>query len=312
MQKLWLSIVLGLLLTLPGCEQDINLDLPAGKEVLVVEGHIDQNQPPVIMLTRSNPVFAGNTIADIEDDFVHQAQVIVGVGNEQYTLQEYTNANLTPALREIIAEQFSLNLSQLAPGAKPALYFYIAPSLKGIAGENYKLTITAGEKTLTAITSIPHMAPVEMLWTVPHPDPKNESLVTLWYRYRDPDTLGNCIRYFTKRNRQAFYAGYLNSVFIDEFVNGKTINFPLERGQPKSDIITGDKSYSYFRKGDTISLKWSSIDIMHYQFWASLEAERSSNGNPVASPVAIQGNINGGLGIWGGYGSTYYKIIVPK
>lgn len=306
--------ILGLLVLvgLCSCEEDITLNLSNGKEVLVVEGHIEQGRPAIVMVTASNPIFAPISPATITDNYIHNATVEVSVDNQSYILQEFTTAQLTPALREIIAEQFSLNISQLSATASPVLYFYISSKLIGQAGKNYKLRISASKQVLTAITSIPYFRPVDSLWTVPHPDPTNDSLVTLWYKYRDPDTLGNCVRYFTKRNRETFYSGFLNSVFIDEFVNGKYIIFPLERGQSKSSKIQNDKTYSYFAKGDTIILKWSSIDLAHYQFWNTLEAERSSNGNPVASPVTIQGNIKGGLGIWGGYGSTYYKLIVSK
>ncbi|MDQ3291582.1 MAG: DUF4249 family protein, partial [Bacteroidota bacterium] len=155
---------------------------------------------------------------------------------------------------------------------------------------------------------IPNLTPVDSLWFIPHPNPKNDSLVTLWYRYQDPDTLGNNVRFFTSRNREPFYPGYQTSVLTDEFVNGRIIDFPLDRGHPKSEKVDLE-TYSYFKRGDTVRLKWSAIDYQHYQFWFTMEADRASNGNPFGFPTTVRSNINGGLGIWGGYGVSRHTVI---
>jgi hypothetical protein len=73
-----------------------------------------------------------------------------------------------------------------------------------------------------------------------------------------------------------------------------------------------NKYYPYFLKGDTVTVKWSNIDQAQYNFWNSLEYEENNELNPFANPIVVASNINGGLGIWGGYGSTYKTMIVPK
>ena len=47
-----------------------------------------------------------------------------------------------------------------------------------------------------------------------------------------------------------------------------------------------------------------------YKFWRSLERQGGTNGNPFAEPMNLVSNINGGLGIWAGYGTAYYKIPI--
>jgi hypothetical protein len=53
------------------------------------------------------------------------------------------------------------------------------------------------------------------------------------------------------------------------------------------------------------------IDKSHYNFWRTLEADRGSQGNPFGSFVVVKTNINGGIGVWGGYGSSIQTIVAP-
>ena len=104
--------------------------------------------------------------------------------------------------------------------------------------------------------------------------------------------------------------GY-NSVFDDALINGTSFDFPLDRGIDRN-IDSTFNNYGYFNRGDTIIVKWSAIDKSHFDFWRTLEFELGSTGNPFASPVKVQSNVVGGLGIWGGYSSSYDTLVVPK
>src|SRR6478735_3725494 len=297
---------------LAACEKEISLEIPEGEPTLVVEGHIEQDVPPVVVLTRSVPIFSDFSPQQLENVFVHNADVFVSDGSREYKLSEQNSGFLPPELLKVIAEQYGFTPDKNTGQLPFTFYFYSTAELKGKVGGKYKLRIEAEGKTLTAATSIPYLTKIDSLWIKPHTDPKNDSLVTLWYRYRDPDTLGNCVRYFTSRNQEAFFPGYFSSVFIDDFVNGKPyIDYPLARGESKSRVPDFD-TYGYFRKGDSITIKWCNIDIDHFRFWETLESDFGSRGNPFGAPLAIKSNINGGLGIWGGYGVVYHKFVVPK
>ena len=91
----------------------------------------------------------------------------------------------------------------------------------------------------------------------------------------------------------------------------------FNRGLDPSDAFTQDKLASnnntslfyYFKKTDTIFIKFTTIDQNTLKFFTTYEAAYQSNGNPFASPVNIISNIEGGgLGIWAGYGVTYDTI----
>ncbi|MBX0335005.1 DUF4249 domain-containing protein [Pontibacter sp. HSC-14F20] len=303
-------LLLLLLSFLTACEENLTIDIPAGQEKLVVEGHIEQGAPPVVVLTRSRPVFAGFSPADIEDSFVHGAQVVVSSGGQSYTLKEAPAVAFRPELRRVVSEQFAIPEEQLTGNSNFIFYVYTSEELLGEVGKSYQLRISYEGRVLTSSTTIPNLNPLQELFMQPHPDPSQDSLFTLFYRYQDPDTIGNSIRYFTKRNSEPFYPGYFASVFNDELINGvQNLSFPLDRGEPRGQDVDFD-TYSYFAKGDTVIVRWAAIDIEHYRFWYTLENERNNNGSPIGSPNTTRSNINGGLGVWGGYGVTYHQIVV--
>ncbi|OKL41532.1 DUF4249 domain-containing protein [Pontibacter flavimaris] len=293
-----------------GCEEDITVEIPAGEEQLVVEGHIEQEASPVVVLTRTVPVFTEVSVEALAKSFVHDAQVRVTVDGQTYTLDEVPLAALPQELKELIAVQFGLRPEFLSTEAGALFYVYTSQELKGEVGKSYRLHIRHAGRELSAVTTIPHLNPLDSLYTIPHPNPEEDSLRQLYYRYSDPDTLGNTIRYFTKRNSEPFYPGLFASVFSDEFINGATIDYPLDRGEPKGQQEVDVDLYSYFGKGDTVTVRWAAIDQAHYRFWFTLENEQNNNGSPISSPNITRSNIQGGLGIWGGYGVSYHTLII--
>ena len=64
-----------------------------------------------------------------------------------------------------------------------------------------------------------------------------------------------------------------------------------------------------FEKGDTAFLYWANIDKSTYDFLFS--AENDGGATPFSSPSKIISNINGGLGMWGGYNESTYKVYIP-
>lgn len=311
--------LLAALLLTTACERTIDLDLPAGEPQLVVQGHIEPGQPPVILLTESQPVFTPVSPQTLAGAFVHGAAITVSTRDSSFQLQEVSSDTLPIYLRYLLAEQTGLTLDPQTGQLPFTVSFYTTvpspgrPLLLGRAGRTYNLRVAAGGRVLTANTSIPHPTPLDSLWFKAPPDPAlADSLLVLWYRYRDPDTIGNAARYFTKVNREPYYTGRIQSVFTDEFVNGRqNVDFPLERGRPRAQQFEAARS-GLFRKGDTITVRWCAIDQPHFRFWLSADNALNSNGSPLAAPASLATNIKGGLGIWGGYAPTYHRIIAPR
>lgn len=296
------------------CEEEVNLDLPEGKTKLVVEGHIENGMPPYVILTKTISFLKSISPDQYANQFVHGASITVSDGHRTILLTEWCADNLTNAEKEILSKYFD------SPAFDTTIKFnfcvYTIGSLAdtsfvGEVRKRYDLTIQSEGQILTASTAIPDLLPLDSLWPEYNSNTKNDSLITLWARYRDPDTIGNFVRYFTKRNEEPFYPGYFGSVFDDRLINGTNIPFTLDRGQNKS-LPPDFDNFGYFWKGDTIIVKWCAIDPAHYNFWVTAEQEFNNGGNPFGSPTVIQTNIKGGLGIWGGYATFYDTLIVPK
>ncbi len=281
-------ISLGVILMV-SCTKVIDLNLPVPEDMIVVEGRIENGQAPFVMLTRNQPYFGGLDLNNYEQYFISGATVTVWTDSDTVVLDSLN---------------FPLNDSISIP------VYTTFSNFKGELNTTYYLKVEAEGKVLTSHTTIPQLNPLDSIWVVPHPIPDQyDSLVSLYARYDDPDTPGNYVRYFTKRNSEDFKPGR-NSALNDKFINSLIFDFRLERGQYRSDEFDIE-TYGFFWKGDTVTVKWSAIDFSHYKFWITLEDEMNTSG-PVSSNIVVDGNIEGGLGIWGGYAAAFQTIIIPE
>lgn len=314
-RNLILLAVLVLMWMFSACEREITVNLPKPKEQIVVEGYIENGLPPYVFLTRNQPFFGGIDINDLSSYFVRGAKIVVKEGANEVELVEYTSALLNilpPEERQQLADLFGITLD--STGTLPDISIYSVPigsTFVGEVGKRYDLFILAEGKELTATTTIPQPVIMDSLWVQPHPNPDNDTLVRLFAQISDPPQLGNFYRYFTRRNSGPYVTGF-NTVFDDLVVNGTTFPIQIPYGVSRTD--RGESfdvnTFGYWRKGDTCYVRLAMIDRPHYDFWRTLEAERNNQGSPFGSFVIVRTNINGGLGIWGGYGSSI-NVYIP-
>jgi len=293
------------------CEKEIKVDLPPAEAKLVVEGRIEQDQMAYVILTNSTGFFEPTDLTSLEGLFVHDARVTVTVDGIPFVLPETCLNELEPGLRSVIAEMLGLNLDN-----NPINYcVYINPILIGQPDKTYLLEIETGDETYEAETKIPNPVALDSLWYEPA---VGNSLGFVWAQISDPDTIGNAYRWFARRinpgadgnDKDSRYIPPFGSAFQDKFINGQTFSFGFQRGEADNEAELPPEERGYFKTGDTIVIKFTSIDQPHYQFLRIFETEVFNNGNPFAAPTSIPSNIEGGaLGIWGGYGAAYDTIV---
>lgn len=310
------------------CTKEIDIDIPESAKKIVVEGTIENNVPPVVILTRSQRIFDNVNINDIGAYFVHGAQVSVRSSDGAQTeLQEVClqNLNLPPDQAQVLLN--ALGFTTLDSGSIPNICVYTVPdivsffltgtcSFMGKERTSYDLTITApgfniGDDSIvvTSSTYIPTAIGMDSLGFKEHTNPAYRDSFIACYAYLTvPDTFGNFVRYWTQRNSEPQYKPRSQSVWDDKLFVGLSLGLPLERGQPKSKDFDLD-TYTYFRRGDTITVKWSNIDSKTYDFFYTLENDGGDS--PFSSPVRIKTNINNGLGVWAGYATKSYTVIAP-
>lgn len=278
---------------LAGCEKTLNLELDKQPAKLVVEARIENNLPPIVSLSSSLDYFSVIDTTLLSSSFVHGAMVTIQDGNRNYVLQEY---------------------AQILPQGNRIYYYGLKPSdhMVGIPGSKYGLVIETGGQTYTASTTIPLLTKkIDSLWWLKAPSNPDTTKVVLMSRVTDPPGFGNYIRYFTRINQEPFLPGY-NSVYDDQIIDGKTYDVQIDRGTDKNEIVKREER-SYFKRGDTVTVKFCNIDKASYEFWRTWEFNFQSVGNPFSSPGKVLGNIsNGGLGAFYGYSAQFKTLVIPK
>ena len=284
-----------LLLFLTSCERavDFNIDQVAPK--LVVEATIENGQPPVVYLSKSLNYYSKIDQSILSSSFVHNAEVYVSNGTLTHKLKEYT----VPATGGYNFYYYSVD------PASPATAF------NGTLNKQYSLRIVSEGKEYTATTFIPNTTRrIDSVFWKQAPTGNPPEKVAFMIKATDPPGYGDYIRYFTKRNSEPFYPG-LNSVYDDQVIDGTTYQIQVERGISRNDSTS--EGYTFFNKGDTVTLKLCNIDKATFDFWRTMEFTYSSIGNPFASPTKVTGNIsNGGLGYFGGYAAQFRTLIIPR
>ena len=283
----------GLIVILLSCEKNVTVDIPVASEEVVVEGRIEIDTIPIVVLSKTLPFFGEININEIQNQTIPGATVIVSDG----TLTD--------------------TLSQILPGYG----IYFGTHIRGEAGKSYSLTVNVNGKTLQATTTIPHPVKLDSVWWKVNGN--KDSLGFAWAHLTDPDTIGNCYQWLAQRinkytygneigrQKDSVFVAGLGSAFEDKFFNAKSFDFSFARGafsfSDKEDD-TNDEKY-YFKRGDTVVVKYCSIDRKSFEFWRTEDSQVQNNGNPFGSPAPISGNIVGGLGIWAGYASQYDTLF---
>jgi hypothetical protein len=294
MNKTWfLNLLLTLLLT--SCEKAIDLNLDEIDKKLVVEATIDNGGAPVVMLSNSLDFFSEITPVLLNGSFVHDADVFISDGNTTHRLKEYSK----PVSNGFSVSYYTTDSSNLST------------AITGQLNKTYSLRIVADGKEYASTTSIPNITRrIDSMWWKNVYENPDSTKVTVMIKATDAPGYGNYIRYFTKRNHDPFYPG-LNSVFDDQIIDGTTYEIEVERGIDRN--IALNDTYSFFNKGDTVTLKLCEIDKATFDFWRTMEFSYASIGNPFSSPTKVSGNIsNGALGYFGGYACQYHTIIIPR
>ncbi len=289
--KKYFIISLSSLALFSACTEDVDLTLPNSDNKIVIEGLIENGKFAQVLITRTIPLFSTVTGATAADLYVLDATVYV------------SNGSITDTLGLTIDSSSSLGV------------VYQGNSIIGASGQNYSLTVvTADGKIYKATTSIPYPVALDSVWW--KPQPPEDSLGFANARLSEPAGLGNNYRWYAKRpTKDRRFLAQNGSTFDDKLVDGKSFEFAYTKAYDPTDNVNSiendsDEERFYYRKSDTIYIKFCSIDKASKDFFTTFEAALSSNGNPFASPTTVLGNIdNGGLGAWTGIAASYDTIM---
>lgn len=271
-------------LLLLACHPEPDLELPGYSSKLVIDGFIEQDKYPQVVLSRSASYFDNVDSVSIRRFIVSTAKVTVSDGKQEEVLTYRKGEGFFPP------------------------FIYQGTTLKGEVGKTYTLTVSLEGQVYTSTTTILPPPEFDSIWYKPVEEDSSKLLI--YGKLNDPVDETNFYRIFTKRiGKDAKYIPIYYSAFADAPFNGQNFTFTMIRG---SESITSIDNDTYFEKGDTVSIKFCSLTEPHFRFWSTLENELYMTGNPFASSGnKIISNISeNALGIWGSYGARYYNIIL--
>lgn len=269
------------------CRKDVKPILPEYQQKLVVEASIETGGYGIVLLSWSVPYFGNFDFSTPENAFVKGAFVTISDGAVTDTLKE-----LDPSLG----------------------YIYLGLKLKGAEGKTYKLNIKVNGETYTSESSIRNPAKLDSLYFKGELD----SLGWVWQRFSEPSGAGDHYRWFSKRlGKDDFYAAPFSSVFDDKFIDGKSFDFAYDLGpQPNKIQEYRDDPYrSYYKRGDTVVVKFCKIGKVEYDFWNTYYQNKASNSNPFSAPVNVKsafGNNREVFGCFTAYAPAFDTLIIPK
>ncbi|MDF1696394.1 MAG: DUF4249 domain-containing protein [Saprospiraceae bacterium] len=309
--ELWYGIlVFGVLATLwTSCTDEFIPDTQESDQQYVVEGFIeagDSEMPTFVLLTKSIPFLSTIDLTTFNDIFVNNAKVTVFDGAETVELQEFCLDDLPPEVRDAAA--IALGFDPDSTTLNICAYVDLLDVIDRKEGGVYDLKIEVEGEEITATTTIPEFVPLfNLRWDDPPGEP-SDTVARLWVTIDDPANEANFYRYFTEENDNGFVSPF-SSVVDDAFFDGKEFEFPLTKAEPRDGDFDAENFGFYFR-GDSIRIKWMTLDAAHFEFWNTLEFSRN-NAGPFSSYNRVTSNVNGALGVWGGYAVGFYDEFVP-
>jgi len=327
-------------LVLFSCREEITLDLPQIDEQMVVQGSIENGFPPYIILTRNQGYFDPIDNNTFNNLFIDDAEITVWTKHSDGTIDSVYLQKLPPPFDSIpIYTDISYINSVISNPTIDIPY----PFSK--EGQTYHLSIKWNETNVTSKTTIPFSTNLDSIWIE-----KTENLSDGEHKcdiramYTDPDTIGNNILIRSKRTEHWVIDSinqYTNDAIIqkndeslilvdcgpDILINGTSFETYFPRPSPQGGFPSGTYNTNRYKKyqdtttsgkdsiyipNDIVLLKFSQVDEASMRFWRGVVRDITSGGNPFSEPMNLPSNINGGLGIWSGYGATYYKIPIIK
>ncbi|MDI9339027.1 MAG: DUF4249 domain-containing protein [Sediminibacterium sp.] len=269
------------------CRKDVQVKLPTHKQKIVVEASIEVGGPAVVFLSYTVPYFGNFDFSQPQKAFIKGALVIVSDGNSSDTLKELDPQNG---------------------------YLYLGTKLFGQTGKTYYLTVKVNDKIIKGSTFIREPVKLDSLYFKGEQD----TLGFIWQRFSEPAGSGNYYRWFAKRKtKDQFFAAPFGSTFEDRFIDGKSFDFSYDRGPQPNQVqeYRDDPERGFYKRGDTVIVKFCHIGQAEYQFWNTYYQNKASNGNPFSAPTNVKSNYNDPEEVFGcfvGYAPFYDTIIIPK
>jgi hypothetical protein len=304
----------GLLLIIGySCQKEIQLDLPGHEPKLILDGRIETGTPPIVLLSKSNDIYAPTSLADFAAVFQSGAEVTVSNGIDSILLDEICSDDIPDEFKSVFAEQVGIS-EEILNQISICFYTTLNTVIFGEVGRTYYLTVKHENQVYQGETTLLPPVPLDSLYWKEDQKVKDNGLS--WATLSDPP--GQYDAYFWEVKRldrsladslQDVYRPTFNPVFDDTFFDGMTFNFAYENPH-NFRSGTPSEERGFYQRGDTVVVKFSKLDVAVYQFYEKKYIQLQSGGSPFANPINIPSNMSNGLrGVWAGFSPVYDTLF---
>jgi hypothetical protein len=221
-------------------------------------------------------------ITNVDNPFV----VKITKSQDFYDQSNFTTVNHATVQLECLS--IKENLIEKGDG------YFVSSKTKGIPGRSYKLDITSEGEAYCATVTLPKPVAIDTIYFQKGLF-QNDSL-NIVVGFRDPAETENYYRIRLYRNRMYSVNDYF--LMTDAFSNGEKIFAPI--------------LYRYFAPGDTVIVELLNLEKSTWKYFKGM-SESIMQGVNSQAPGNPTSNFSGGaLGIFGAWGSSASRIIVPR
>jgi len=287
------------------CEQEFTPGDVKAKEEYVVEGHIELSDidiPAYVILSKSISYFSTFDTSSFKQLYIDDAEVYVNDGEKSIKLQYVCLNELDPLTGfKLLSDAGNKILS-----TDFCLYIDRNNELIKETGRTYELTIYHEGNWINSFTTMTGRVELDSIFFKDPPGVIIDTMTLLWVRVSDPADEENYYIYDVRSLN--FGRKFGNTLRDGSIFRGQTIELPLPNPYLYRDSEFSPETVSLYKLGDTILVKWCTIDLNHFEFWQSFQF--SNNQGPFSSYVRAKDNIDGGIGIWGARNCQVEILVV--
>lgn len=262
------------------CNKESDIEIVSYVPKVVVEGSIESGDYASVLLSVSASMTGPKDTISLLNNVIRSAKVTVSDGNVSEILVLQTNRNKIPP------------------------YEYRGGVLKGEAGKHYSLKIEYNERLITATTYIPPAVPLTNISFK-----RTMSTDTIGYIHVDfKNTTDDYYQVSTRvmDSEKVFTPCLYGNIDKDLYPKNEAVAMQINKGP----MLFPETSYTtYFKAKSTVRVKFSTLPAAGYKFWTSYQNEILNAQNPIfPANTSLHSNIDGGIGIWCGYGANVYEV----
>lgn len=309
----WIFI---LVFILSGCTKEVHVDIPGFSEKVVIEGTIETDGMPMVLISKNKDVYAPTSQAEVLGSYLSGAEVWVSDGTTTIQLTEICTNNLPAGMDTVVANYLGVP-PELISQVGICAYIGLDPNFKGEVGKTYTLKVNFEGKTYEASSTITDPISLHDPYWKEETAADMQGYGMIYYRINDPAPIGNAYKLEVRRMNlnehgepiDSRYSKPFSAYFDDEFFNGEDIEMNTDNPMTYNDTLMDRKYRGYFQKGDTVSLKLSTYEHSIYRFLYSITFQQMMGSSPFSTPTNPEGNIPGALGAWIAFSPTYLEMI---